>query len=1002
MRTRVPALGLVLAPLLGASPQESPAVSFEGRGLLAVRAGTIHVVEDGTVLENGAILIRAGKILAVGNELEIPDDAEVVDYGPDAVIVPGLVAPWSAYAMGAPSERTVDLGLLAVDGVDFMRVHADGLAGGVTSAYVTPAESRLIAGVGALVKLAGDDPAERVLNRAAAIHGAIDASARNAPGYWKPPVPVSVDVELGFQKPQLPKTTMGAVLALRELLDGARGAAEADRPAAEAEYGARAPAELARLLEAKVPLRISAVEAGEIRALLDLARERELRLVLDRADEANLVAREIAEAEVGVVYRIPYFPNSAAFDRGKGEDDRWPSFAVPAELARAGARVAITAVSPRDLLFAARLASRGGLDPALALRAITLTPAELFGAAERVGSLRAGKDADLCVLNGPPLESASSVLATWIDGKVVWNVQASGRAARERDRERSARADAASERGATVVQVAELHVGDGRVLRPGELLMRSGELVEVGERVSHPRGATIVRGQACMPGMIDALGHLGLEGSKKVPATDYALSSIVAPGDRTDRKVALNGITTVVLSPREPADSGAPVMAYKPAERDFERQVLGDPVALYFRWAEANPLKSGETLKNLLQKAKEYREKWLEYERAIAAWTPPKSPPVAEKDEKVEGEEGKKEEGEQKEEDEKDKQETEKKDDDKAKSESKSKKKKDEPKELDPDPITGLWQASFTAPGGSAASPLKLRLKLETPGKSGPVEGSLRNDAVSADLVMVEGWFDREAKKLALNALGSRGWVVVAAELKDAKLEGTVSIAGQEAPLSAERVSTEYVVIKRPERRQEKEEQVPEPKGKPKEPKRDPKLEPLRRAMEGKASVVVAVDGAPEILACIEAFEKAGIRPVLYGARGAHEIATKIAGKVAGILLPPTVVDAFSDQERGTDYRTPYADLQNAGIKVAFLSEAEEGAIDLPVRASFAIANGMSPAGALRALTADAASMMSIDERVGRLEAGLDADVLLLDGPPLDPATSILRVWVGGEEVIAP
>jgi len=59
----------------------------------------------------------------------------------------------------------------------------------------------------------------------------------------------------------------------------------------------------------------------------------------------------------------------------------------------------------------------------------------------------------------------------------------------------------------------------------------------------------------------------------------------------------------------------------------------------------------------------------------------------------------------------------------------------------------------------------------------------------------------------------------------------------------------------------------------------------------------------------------------------------------------------------------------------------------------------MSPEGALRALTADAATMFAIDDQVGRLAPGLFADVVLLDGPPLDAGTSVLRVWVAGREV---
>jgi len=67
--------------------------------------------------------------------------------------------------------------------------------------------------------------------------------------------------------------------------------------------------------------------------------------------------------------------------------------------------------------------------------------------------------------------------------------------------------------------------------------------------------------------------------------------------------------------------------------------------------------------------------------------------------------------------------------------------------------------------------------------------------------------------------------------------------------------------------------------------------------------------------------------------------------------------------------------------------------------AAYAVALGLSPDVALRALTSDSARMMAIGERVGRIAVGLDGDVLLLDGAPLEPATSVLRAWVNGEEI---
>ena len=67
--------------------------------------------------------------------------------------------------------------------------------------------------------------------------------------------------------------------------------------------------------------------------------------------------------------------------------------------------------------------------------------------------------------------------------------------------------------------------------------------------------------------------------------------------------------------------------------------------------------------------------------------------------------------------------------------------------------------------------------------------------------------------------------------------------------------------------------------------------------------------------------------------------------------------------------------------------------------AAYAISQGMSPEGALRALTSDAARMYAVESRVGLLAPGLDADVLLLDGSPLEVSTSVIRSWVSGREV---
>ncbi|MEM7305140.1 MAG: amidohydrolase family protein [Planctomycetota bacterium] len=971
MRTSHLALSLAAlaaAPFAVSATGSGRASTTEGRDYVAVKAGTIYLVEDGQVVTDGTILVQGNRIQAVGTDVAVPVDAKVVDYGADAVIIPGLVAADTTLGSGSSSNRTAEPGLNAIDNFDFYSSFAGPLSSGVTTAYVKPTDQRLIGGSGALVKLHGEDPERRTLRAPATVHGAIHSAARNAPGYWDPPVPATVDVGIGYEKPQLPKSPMGAIVALTELVNAARGGVDL-----EEEYGPYAAEGLREQLDAGVPWRITAETETEILALLDFASESGLPVVLDGASEAGYVSEEVAASGLPVVYGFPWSPNRRGVDRGKDDDARWPSYDVPAKLLAAGARVAISSGSTSDLLFAASAASQGKLDPSAALRSITLTPAEIYGVADRVGSIRAGKDADFVVLNAPPISLGATPIATWVDGDLAWDFATSG--ARGLAEEMGMTRDPRS--GTVALQVDQLYLGDGRVLSPGQVVMRNGHIISVTEGASSPPGATIVRGAAAMPGIVDAMGHLGLEGSSRVPGLDTRMAQILAPGDAADRRVARAGVTTVAMAPRGTGSAGSPVMAYKPAAHSTNGQVLGDPAAVRLQWTDSsNRRNSGVAVRGLLEKAKEYVRKWEEYEEAMANWTPPPPEPPKEDDEDEDDEED--DDDDKKDDDE---------DDDKKK--KKKKKKKDDEEEVEPDPVTGIWL------GELEGARLRAQLKLTVEEGGGPIEGNLRCAALTDGLVEVAGFYDAEAKSVSLKGLGSNGWVAIEGEYSEAKLKGTASVGETSMEVELERTSRDFVVAKRSERRADKSDDVKPPKGMPKAPRRDQKLEPLKAAMEGSATVIVNVDRDDEILECVELFEECGITPVLYGASSAYVVADHIVGRVAGVLLSHTVRQGSV----GTDTVNPYARLQDAGIPVAFHSAAEEGAIDLPIMAMYAVANGMSPTGALRALTSDAADMLSISEHVGLISVGRDGDVLLLDGPPLSPGTSVVRVWVNGVEV---
>ncbi len=939
------AIGLAGLCLLGGSASAS--------GDVVVRAGTIHSMDaGGGTIANGALLIRDGKIVRVGADVVAPPGAHVVDYGPDAVVVPGFVAADSGLATGRPPRRTAEPGLSALDGFDFYGKYDVALSGGVTSAYLKPATGRLIAGQGAVVKLGGSDPARRVLVATAVLHGSISADARATPGYWDPPLPPGVDSGLGWAKPQLPNSTMGAIVALEELL------AQAQAGVASEEFGPNAPRDLAPLLAQRTPWRMTAETQGEIRALLAFAAKHDLPLVVDGASQAAGVASEIASAGVPVVFDVVFAPNSPGRDRGRSPDDPWPDYGTPAVLTQAGVKVALShSGSLRDLVFAARLAMRGGLDREAALRAITLAPAEILGAAGRVGSLAPGKDADLVVFAGEPLEGGVA-LATWLDGEPVWE-----------PRKGSA---------SVVLEVDELYVGDGTVLRPGSVLMKDGRIVEVSQRVARPDGAKLVRGKAAMPGMIDALGFLGLESARETPAADYALGRIVGPGDDADRRVALSGVTTVVLSPRGDNRAGVPMTAYKPAARD-DRQVVQDPAAVRVVWTEQNRLKSGQNVRDLLDKAVKYREKWQEYATKLAEWEAAPKPEAGAEKKDAKPDETKKD----------DEAPEEKKNGEKK--EDKKKKKEEEPPEADP--VTGIWEAALVRPPLSESFAVRIQLS----NRSGSVEGSIRCDGLSDELIQVAGHFD--GSTLTVTGLGTQGWVELTGTPKKGVLDAVITLAGTSITIEAKRTRSDLPRAELPPLRGATEEEEA-PKDKPRPPKLDAKLEPFRRALDGAGTVVVSVDREDEIEDCVDAFAAVGIRPVLYGARGIRYVADLVADRIDGVMLRHQIVE--HDWKEGLVFRNRYAELEGAGIRIAFHSLAEEGAADLPTMASYAVANGLSADGALRAVSAGVADMFHIDGRVGRLQRGLDADVLLLDGPPLDPATSVLRAWVNGEEVLRP
>jgi imidazolonepropionase-like amidohydrolase len=391
-------LGLLLAcaPALAAA---APAATF------ALEGATVHV-ERGQKLEGATVVVQGGKITAVGKGVAVPAGATRID-ARGKVITAGLVD-----AEGA-------LGLVEVDGVAATtegaietpgdEIHAayrvvDGYnpasvgipiarSGGVTAAVAAPRGS-LIAGTSAWMSLAGD---------ASAAEAAVKA-------------PAAMVVTLGEAALDDAGGSRGYALEqLREALDDAAQYAKrrADYEKNQTRELAASRLDLEALLpvvQGRLPLAVHVDRAADIQAVVKLATELKLAVILVGATEAWEVAGELAAAKIGVILD-PTRNLPSSFDDLHVRDD------AAALLARAGVRIAISTLGgdPRTLRQRAGIAVANGLAWDDALAAITSAPAEIFGVPGR-GTIAAGAAADLVVWSGDPLELSSRAERVYIGG----------------------------------------------------------------------------------------------------------------------------------------------------------------------------------------------------------------------------------------------------------------------------------------------------------------------------------------------------------------------------------------------------------------------------------------------------------------------------------------------------------------------------------------------------------------------------------------------------------
>ncbi|MEQ8524401.1 amidohydrolase family protein [Gracilimonas sp.] len=177
-------------------------------------------------------------------------------------------------------------------------------------------------------------------------------------------------------------------------------------------------------------------------------------------------------------------------------------------------------------------------------------------------------------------------------------------------------------------------------------------------------------------------------------------------------------------------------------------------------------------------------------------------------------------------------------------------------------------------------------------------------------------------------------------------------------------------------------------------------MEALADLLEGKLTALVTVHKANDIMTAVRLQEEFGFPMVLDGAAEAYLIVDELKKAGHPVIIHPTMIRTYGDSKNAS-FETA-GKLYEAGIPIAFQS-GYEGYVPktrvISYEAGVAAANGLGMENALKVLTIDAAELLGIDNRVGSLEAGKDADVAMFDGDPLEYITNVTGVIINGEKV---
>jgi imidazolonepropionase-like amidohydrolase len=412
---------VALAPALpgvGASSLGTETIAIENARIVTV---------SGPVVERGTVLVRAGRIAAVGASVQVPAEARRIDASGlsvypgmiDSVTQLGLIEVGSIRATNDVAElgdynphlRAYEAFNPNSEIIPVARIN------GVTTAVAMPGGG-VLSGQPLIVDLAGSTVDDMTLRETVGLvfnfPSAVGGTSFDTATFQQRR---STDAEAKKQRDRK-LDEIRALFRDAEAYARAVAAREKDPSLPLLERDLRLEA-LGPVVRGELPVVVVANDERDIRAAVAFADEMRLKMILSSsgASNAGQVAQLLAQKKIpvllGPMYTLP-----------RREDDRYDQpQQTPAELLRAGVRFAFgtnESAMVKDLPYNAAMAvAYGGLSREDALRAITIWPAEIWGVADRVGSIEVGKYANLVVTTGDPLEVTTDVRHVFIEGKEI-------------------------------------------------------------------------------------------------------------------------------------------------------------------------------------------------------------------------------------------------------------------------------------------------------------------------------------------------------------------------------------------------------------------------------------------------------------------------------------------------------------------------------------------------------------------------------------------------------